>query len=352
MASFMAPQALFAVFFTKHRGKLAVLKELFLVLTCLKPAVEIWRLAHGADHDPGAPISPKVAMIVGKVIERVLESIPAAILQSVTLLGHADARSAWAVASIVIACVATAFVAATISFNLDTDPHLRHKYPQFYGCADSPRPPPRPCTPYAPLPRRFAWRQAPLACCRYFGDTLASKARCFCVLFVVHLVQILLRTATLSLLVATRGWLAAVYLVGDFLVLIGYKAVRRDVLYWPPTFGVPISLLIRFIVKVFTDSTSCVYFRHPFELGGLYFCLNVFLGQARPPFSAYPGGRARALRPPSGPYLPRRPRRSRRSRCMRPSTSARRSSRPPRSTHSSARSRRSPSSRSACCCSR
>ena len=68
------------------------------------------------------------------------------------------------------------------------------------------------------------------------GDTVASKARCFCVLFVVHLVQILLRTTTLSLLAATRGWLAAVYLVGDFLVMIGYKAVRRDVLYFMATF--------------------------------------------------------------------------------------------------------------------
>jgi hypothetical protein len=139
----VAPQALGAVAMTKHHGKLAVLKELVLVLTCLKPAVEIWRLAHGAEHDPGAPFDPKTAMMTGKIIERVLESIPAAILQTVTLLEHADARSAWAVASIVIACVATAFVATTIAFNKDTDPEGRHTAPQFYGCADSPRPPPR-----------------------------------------------------------------------------------------------------------------------------------------------------------------------------------------------------------------
>ena len=114
------------------------------------------------------------------------------------------------------------------------------------------------------------------------GDTAASRARCFCVLFVVHLVQILLRTATLSLLAATQGWLAAVYLVGDFLVLVGYKALRRDVLYWPPKSGVPLSLLARFGSKFFADSTSCVHFRHPFELGGLYYCLNAFFGQALP----------------------------------------------------------------------
>ena len=118
------------------------------------------------------------------------------------------------------------------------------------------------------------------------GDTVASKARCFCVLFVVHLVQILLRTATLSLLAVTRGWLAAVYLVGDLLVLVGYKALRQDVLYRPPSTGVPLSLLVRFLGKVFVDSTSCVTLRHPLDLGGLYYCLNVLLGQALPPLSA------------------------------------------------------------------
>ena len=127
------------------------------------------------------------------------------------------------------------------------------------------------------------------------GDTAASKARCFCVLFVVHLVQILLRTATLSLLAATQGWLAAVYLVGDFVVMVAYKALRRDILYWPPAFGLLLSLLARFAVKVFTDSTSCAHFRHPFELGGLYYCLNVLFGQALPPFQRLP------LRPCSGP---------------------------------------------------
>ena len=127
---------------TKHHGKLAVLKELVLVLTCLKPAVEIWRLAQGAEHEPGAPTDPKMAMMAGKIAERVLESIPAAILQTVTLLEHADARSAWAVASIVIACVATAFVATTIAFNKDTNSERRHQCPQYFGCADSPRLPP------------------------------------------------------------------------------------------------------------------------------------------------------------------------------------------------------------------
>jgi hypothetical protein len=73
--------------------------------------------------------------------------------------------------------------------------------------------------------------------------------------------QVLTRTVMLSLLFATQPWWAAVYLGGDFLVLVVYKAARRDLVFWPPGFGVPISLLTRFAIKVFTDSTACVHFR-------------------------------------------------------------------------------------------
>ena len=75
------------------------------------------------------------------------------------------------------------------------------------------------------------------------GNTPASKTRCFCVLFVVHAAQVLSRTVTLALLFATQRWFAAVYLGGDFLVHVAYKAARRDLLWFPPGFGVPLSLL-------------------------------------------------------------------------------------------------------------
>jgi hypothetical protein len=128
-----APQVIIAVVMTKHRGVLAVLKEVMLVLLCLKPGFEVWHLAHGAEHEPGAPIDPKIAMMMGKVAERVFESIPSAILTTVTLLDHADARSPSTVASVIVACLAMAFVATTIAYNMDSDPALRHAYPAFYG---------------------------------------------------------------------------------------------------------------------------------------------------------------------------------------------------------------------------
>jgi hypothetical protein len=128
-----APQVVVAVYMTKHLGLLAVVKEVALVLLCLKPGFEVWHLAHGAEHDPGAVMDPKNAMIFGKVIERVFESIPGAILTTVTLLDHADARSPSTVASVIVACLATAYVATTIAYNKDTDRAMRHVYPAFNG---------------------------------------------------------------------------------------------------------------------------------------------------------------------------------------------------------------------------
>ena len=65
-------------------------------------------------------------------------------------------------------------------------------------------------------------------------------------------------------------------------MLVVYKAARRDIVNWVPGVGLPISLLVRFGAKVFTDSTACVHIRHPLELGGLYYALNAVLGQAMP----------------------------------------------------------------------
>jgi len=129
----LALQVLLAVVMTKHRGVAAVLKEVALVLTCLKPGYEVWHLAHGGEREPGAPVDPKMAMMFGKVGERVFESIPSAIFTAITLLDHADARSPSTVASVIVACFATAFVATTIAYNFDTDPAGRHTSTTFYG---------------------------------------------------------------------------------------------------------------------------------------------------------------------------------------------------------------------------
>ena len=117
----------------KHHGVLAVLAEVVLVVTGLKAGVEVWRLARGEEHDPGAPLAPKWAMMIGKIVERVFESIPGAMLTVATLLGSADARSLSTLVSVIFACLATAFVATTIAYNFDADAECRHLEPAFHG---------------------------------------------------------------------------------------------------------------------------------------------------------------------------------------------------------------------------
>jgi hypothetical protein len=74
-----------------------------------------------------------MAMIFGKIVQRVFESIPGAILTTVTLLDHADTRTPSTLASGFVACFATAFVATTVAYNKDTDPAMRHAYPAHCG---------------------------------------------------------------------------------------------------------------------------------------------------------------------------------------------------------------------------
>ena len=283
-------QALLAVLLTKHRSLVAAGFEVGLVLTSLKPVAEVVQLAHGEVHDAGAPAHPKVVMIMRMIIERVF-SVPMAIVQTVTLLNHADARSPWALASILLSCLTTAFVATMIAYNKDTSPAGRHSCPAFNGCAHRLL---RPWT-LARLCSRAAHVVISTVIVRFMGNTPIVKTRRFCVLLAVHVTQVVNRTITLVLLGVTQPWWAVAYLLGDFFLLAAFKALRNDIWYWPPGFGVPLSLLARFASKCFTDSTACAFFRHPLEIGGLSYTFSAVTGQARPLFAPTPRStRARA----------------------------------------------------------
>ncbi|GMH92018.1 hypothetical protein TrST_g565 [Triparma strigata] len=59
-----------------------------------------------------------------------------------------------------------------------------------------------------------------------------------------------------------------------------YKLARRDFTYWLPVYGVTgvlLSGIIRIIIKLIVDFAAIVHFRHPYELGGLFWSINMFL---------------------------------------------------------------------------
>ena len=58
------------------------------------------------------------------------------------------------------------------------------------------------------------------------------------------------------------------------------KALRGDFWYWIPVGGnaeIVISIVCRVLMKVVTDFTSSLIFRHPYEVGGMYWLLGFVL---------------------------------------------------------------------------
>ena len=75
------------------------------------------------------------------------------------------------------------------------------------------------------------------------------------------------------------GFHSSLLFLGELLVFLGYKCVRRDLRYWLPLEGIVgliVSILMRLISKVIADFTMSSANRHAFELGGFYWLFNVF----------------------------------------------------------------------------
>jgi len=82
----------------------------------------------------------------------------------------------------------------------------------------------------------------------------------------------------LNVLAQVGGWYL-VFTVASFelLVYFIYKAVRRDLRYWPPLpgkYSIFVSWLMRVVVKTVSDFTGFLHARHPYEMGGFYWLLN------------------------------------------------------------------------------
>eukprot|EP00520_Triparma_pacifica_P010762 CAMPEP_0118634898 /NCGR_PEP_ID=MMETSP0785-20121206/1791_1 /TAXON_ID=91992 /ORGANISM="Bolidomonas pacifica, Strain CCMP 1866" /LENGTH=210 /DNA_ID=CAMNT_0006525901 /DNA_START=645 /DNA_END=1274 /DNA_ORIENTATION=+ len=63
-------------------------------------------------------------------------------------------------------------------------------------------------------------------------------------------------------------------------IFLGLKVFRHDFWYWIPIGGaleVVVCILQRVVVKTISDFTSIVQFRHPYELGGLYWTFELVL---------------------------------------------------------------------------
>ncbi len=265
----LAVQALVVTLQNWHRGARAVLRELGVVCSLLKPGVDAARVAGGAERVEGAPLNPLDEMIICKIIEMTFESIPGGLAQAIFLLNGGDWTTA-AVVSVSLSCVSTAFIASTLVYDFDTDPMKRKRNPEFYG---------------------------------FIPDTIGKRALVFALLFLYHTAWSLGKTFSMAVLAETNWLWLVVYLLSDHCGLILYKLACGDLIYWVPGLGWALSMLARIIAKVVMDFTgyavrlcpttglafylcharltllccSCIQCRHPFELGGIYFFVNALM---------------------------------------------------------------------------
>jgi hypothetical protein len=218
----LAVQSLLVTIQNSHHGPRAVLWELSIVFSLLKPGVDAARVADGVERVEGAPLDPFMEMAICKLIEMTFEAIPGGLAQATFLLNGGDWTTAAAV-SVCLSCLSTAFTASTLVYDFDTDPKRRKSRPEFYG---------------------------------YIPDTAGKRVLVFTQLFLYHIVWTLGKTFSMALLVQTNWLWLVVYLLSDHFGLILYKLARGDLIYFVPGLGWPASILARFIVKVSVDFTG------------------------------------------------------------------------------------------------
>eukprot|EP00519_Triparma_laevis_P012762 CAMPEP_0182500664 /NCGR_PEP_ID=MMETSP1321-20130603/9697_1 /TAXON_ID=91990 /ORGANISM="Bolidomonas sp., Strain RCC1657" /LENGTH=248 /DNA_ID=CAMNT_0024705163 /DNA_START=34 /DNA_END=777 /DNA_ORIENTATION=+ len=149
--------------------------------------------------------------------------------------------------SLAVSLLTTGFISATISYDFDTDPQKRAFNPEFYG---------------------------------YVPDDGRKRAFLFATMILLSATQILIKALLIIVLASIGSRFPVYYILGDMAFYLLYKIVRKDFTYWLPLEGVVgmvTSVFQRVICKVVVDFAAIIQFRHPYEVGGLYFSLNMFL---------------------------------------------------------------------------
>ena len=120
----------------QHRkmGWKALVLESIPIFVGLKPAVDAYRVASGAEIKEGQIFHPLMEMQYMRGIEMFAEAIPGVIIQLSAILTHdrGDASFA-ALLSLSVSALTTGIVSASFCYDIDTDPGHRNDDPEFYG---------------------------------------------------------------------------------------------------------------------------------------------------------------------------------------------------------------------------
>jgi len=136
-----------------------------------------------------------------------------------------------------------------MAFDFDTSPTMRSHSPTIYG---------------------------------YVPDGHKARLKVFLLMFLIKIAHVTSTSMGMAFLFTISSSSAYAYLTTSMGVYLLYRACRGDFHYWAPLEGVTgwfVSIIARVVVKVIADFTGCIQFRHPKELGGLYYSLTLLQAQ-------------------------------------------------------------------------
>jgi hypothetical protein len=221
--------------------------ELVTTVCFLKPGLDSWKVASGAEQPPGAAVSPLVEMTCSRGMEMVFEAVPGMVLQFVGIM-NAKKRTATTVVSLLISAASTGLTATTLFYDTDVDPGMRKRNPVWIGA----------------IPNQ--------------GRGLA-----FVTVFAFSTLHVLAKGAATALFCLANPRFLMIYMAVDYGLYLVYFAARRDLVFFttlPPTASYIVSPLIRIIIKVIGDFSGSPLVRAPVDLGGSYYMFNQISSQA------------------------------------------------------------------------
>jgi hypothetical protein len=238
-------------------GMKRVLLEWFPILIGFKPAVDAYRVAKGEKQETGQATDALTELSVIKVIEMFAEAIPGVIIQ---LMAIATSRKDIAVASwvsLIVSALTTGFASATINYDFDTDPVKRDQVPDFYG---------------------------------YVPANPTKRSIIFLTMTFFSAGMLIIKCTTIVVLGLLGGRWVSLYIGADLGLYLLVKVFRGDFWYWIPAGGnveILSSIVFRVLVKVVNDYTSIAQFRHPNDVGGLFWMIGFVLTMSSLPVAIY-----------------------------------------------------------------
>jgi hypothetical protein len=228
-------------------GMTRVFNEWFPILIGFKPAVDAYRVAKGEKKEAEQAVDALSEMTYMKGTEMFAEAIPGVIIQLMAIVTNKGntSRAAWL--SLAMSALTTGFASASISYDWDTDPVRREQVPDFYG---------------------------------YVPANPTKRSTIFVSMMFFSACMLVIRCMTIVVLGQLGGRWVSLYVGADLCLYLFVKILRGDFWYWIPAGGnveVLSSIVARLLVKVITDFTSIMQFRHSYELGGMYWVLGFIL---------------------------------------------------------------------------